>query len=211
MESQGTSRTLSTTRLEAFSDGVLAIAITLLVLDLALHGTGTPFDQLLRGWPSYLAYVISFLTIGITWIGHSAITDRLERVDGTFMRLNLVFLMVVAFLPFPTRLVAESLHEDHAARRVFTVLYGLTLLVIRVLMVGLDAYARRAGLEMAGAPEADLAEARSSLWWVVLAYSATIVLTYLVPAVGIFLYFGIVVVLIFPFKSIRLKHASPDM
>ena len=78
-------------------------------------------------------------------------------------------------------------------------------------MVGLDAYARRAGLEMAGAPEADLAEARSSLWWVVLAYSATIVLTYLVPAVGIFLYFGIVVVLIFPFKSIRLKHASPDM
>ena len=80
------------TRLEAFSDGVFAIAITLLVLDLAIPESGPALDRVLDAWPFYLAYVVSFLTIGATWIAHTAITDRLARADLGLLRLNLLLL-----------------------------------------------------------------------------------------------------------------------
>ena len=104
------SYSLNTTRLEAFSDGVFAIAITLLVLDLSLPRHGPPLERVLHAWPSFLAYVVSFLTIGAAWLGHTALTDRLMRADHIFLRLNLLLLLAVAFLPFPTRLVANELH-----------------------------------------------------------------------------------------------------
>src|SRR5437763_11934927 len=89
-------RTLSKARMEAFSDGVFAIAITLLVLDLALKPPGSALHQFLEGWPSYVAYFVSFLTIGSAWIEHNALTERLARVDTVVLRLNLlVFLTVV--------------------------------------------------------------------------------------------------------------------
>ncbi len=102
-------QTLGTSRLEAFSDGVFAIAITLLVLDIVVHPPGTLLEQVVHAWPSYLAYTISFLTIGAAWIGHTALTERLTRIDSIFLRLNLLALLVVVFLPFPTRLVSASL------------------------------------------------------------------------------------------------------
>ena len=83
--------------MEAFSDGVLAIAITLLVLDIAVHPPGTPLEQVLHAWPAYVAYVVSFLTIGAAWLAHTALTDRLAQSDSIFLRLNLLFLLVVAF------------------------------------------------------------------------------------------------------------------
>ena len=76
--------TLGKGRMEAFSDGVLAIAITLLVLDVAIRPPGSPLKQFLRGWPSYLAYLVSFLTIGGVWIIHHGLTDGLDRVDQIF-------------------------------------------------------------------------------------------------------------------------------
>ena len=100
-----------TARLEAFSDGVFAIAITLLILEVALRPPGSPLEQVLHVWPSYLAYVVSFLTIGAAWLGHNEMTDGLERTDPILLRINLLLLLVVVFLPFPTRLVAESLHR----------------------------------------------------------------------------------------------------
>jgi hypothetical protein len=100
-----------TVRVEAFSDGVFAIAITLLVLEISIPPEA--FKDLWRGigdqWPSYLAYVTSFLTIGALWLAHHAIFRRLRFADIAVLRMNLVLLMVVAFLPFPTRLVAEAL------------------------------------------------------------------------------------------------------
>jgi uncharacterized membrane protein len=72
----------STTRLEAFSDGVFAIAITLLVLDLALPESGDAVDRVIDAWPFYLAYVVSFLTIGAAWLAHTGLTDRLAKVDS---------------------------------------------------------------------------------------------------------------------------------
>ena len=128
-------RRWGTTRTEAFSDGVLAIAITLLVLDLSVPAS--EFHNLLHGilheWPSYLAYVTSFLTIGGVWLAHHGIFARLRYVDSTLMRLNLLFLMAVAFLPFPTRLVAEAI-RDADAERAAVIFYGGTLFVISFLI-----------------------------------------------------------------------------
>ncbi len=135
-------RFLGTDRLAAFSDGVFSIAATLLVLDIAVHPPGTPLHQVLQAWPGYLAYVVSFLTIGAAWLVHTALTGRLARSDPNFLELNLLVLLVVAFLPFPTRLVADALH-DTGAERVSVTVYGLTLLAIRLLGSALGAYARR--------------------------------------------------------------------
>ena len=102
-------RGLPLTRLEAFSDGVFSIAITLLVLEIAVPIAAEQdlLGALAGSWPSYLGDVISFLTIGWVWIGHAAITSQMERADGLFLRINLLLLLVVAFLPFPTRLMAD--------------------------------------------------------------------------------------------------------
>ena len=121
--------TLRTGRMEAFSDGVFAVAITLLVLEISVPD-GSEDDLLaavLEQWPSYLAYVVSFATVGAVWLGHAAVTHYLDHADAVLLRLNLLLLCVVSFLPFPTRLIAETLeHED--AGKVATTFYGLALL-----------------------------------------------------------------------------------
>ena len=109
---------LRVARMEAFSDGVFAIAITLLVLELSIppgseeHFLRAVLDQ----WPSYLAYVVSFATIGAIWLGHNSITHYLHSANTTFLRLNLALLLVVSFLPFPTRLLAENLGSRASER-----------------------------------------------------------------------------------------------
>jgi uncharacterized membrane protein len=111
--------TEGTTRLETFSDGVFAIAATLLVLEFGVHeAPGADLGhQLVHLWPSYLAYVTSFLTIGIIWINHHYCVATLARCDRVLMFLNLLLLLVVGFLPFPTKLVAQYLQkpDDQAA------------------------------------------------------------------------------------------------
>jgi TMEM175 potassium channel family protein len=143
----GLAHHIRTARMEAFSDGVFAIAITLLVLELGVPD-GSADDLLgavLAQWPSFLAYVVSFATIGAVWLSHTAITEHLDRVDATFVRLNLLLLLVVSFIPFPTRLLAEHIAEQNA-ERVATALYGLTLLLASVLIAVLWRHAVRAGL-----------------------------------------------------------------
>ena len=94
-------------RLEAFSDGVFAIAITLLVLEIAVPlvedgiGSGEVLRRLAEEWPVYLAYFVSFMTIGAVWIEHSALVDALDHIDGVFMRLNLVLLLFARLPPVP--------------------------------------------------------------------------------------------------------------
>ena len=115
-------------RVEAFSDGVFAIAITLLVLDLRVSGQGSLFHQLLAAWPHYFAYVVSFLTIGIMWMNHHTILGHVKRVDRPLLVLNLLLLMGIVAIPFPTTLVAEHLRD--ADGKVATVTYGLVMIVI---------------------------------------------------------------------------------
>jgi len=102
-----------TARLETFSDGVFAIAATLLVLEFSVSATSGPRlgHALLHLWPSYLAYVTSFLTIGIIWINHHYCVQTIARADRTLLFLNLLLLLTVGFLPFPTKLVAQYLQQ----------------------------------------------------------------------------------------------------
>jgi len=188
--------------MEAFSDGVLAIAITLLVLDLAVRPPGTPLEQFLHAWPAYLAYAVSFLTIGAAWIAHNALTDRLDRADVLLLRLNLLFLMVVGFLPFPTRLVADSLHEEVAAERVAVVVYGLTMLAIRLTFILLDSYSRRAHLLLPSDDDPDLQDLRRKYVYVVVGYALTIALGLVVPVAAVVLYFALAIVLVVPFRTV---------
>jgi TMEM175 potassium channel family protein len=123
-----------TGRIEAFSDGVFAIAITLLVLDIRVPVT--EFDNLWRGivheWPAYLGYATSFLTIGGLWLAHHGVFRRLLYANNRVMQINLLLLMAVSFLPYPTRLVAETIRNQDAERAA-VIFYGLSLLVISLL------------------------------------------------------------------------------
>lgn len=114
-------------RLEAFSDGVLAVAVTLLVLDLHLDpGQGSVPDQLSEHWPSYAAYVVSFLTIGVIWINHHALISRVATVDRPLLFQNLILLMFVSTMPFTTAALADFIRHDDADARWAVLLYGLS-------------------------------------------------------------------------------------
>jgi uncharacterized membrane protein len=122
-----------TARIEAFSDGVFAIAATLLVLEIGVGSTpGARLGhELVAIWPSYLAYVTSFVTIGIIWINHHHNMRVIDRTDRTFMFVNLLLLLDVAFIPFPTKLVADYL--SHTGERLAVIAYAATLLVMATL------------------------------------------------------------------------------
>jgi uncharacterized membrane protein len=139
-----------TARLETFSDGVFAIAATLLVLELKLDGRGSVTHQLVHLWPSYAAYAISFATIGIMWINHHAVFRQIRKVDRTFLAINVIFLMVIAFIPFPTHVLAAHLHHDAQAAAFF---YGLTNIFMAVMFSSVWFYAARGRRLIA--PEAD--------------------------------------------------------
>jgi len=138
---------MSTGRLETFADGVFAIAATLLILSVDSHfGSCAPVGatlahQLECSWPSYVAYVVSFLTIGIIWVNHHTVMEQIDHADRTFLMITVGFLMVVAFIPFPTKLVADHLQNpgEHAA----VYAYDLTLLAMAVLYNVWWRYARR--------------------------------------------------------------------
>jgi uncharacterized membrane protein len=123
-----------TGRIEAFSDGVFAFAITLLVLDIQVPES--EFNHLWHGiahqWPSYLGYATSFLTVGGIWMVHHGVFRRVQYANQRVMQVNLLLLMAVAFLPFPTRLVAEAIRNPDAERAA-VIFYGAWLLVIALL------------------------------------------------------------------------------
>ena len=122
-----------TTRLETFSDGVFAIAATVLVLEISIGANerGRLGTALLHLWPSYLAYATSFITIGIIWMNHHTCVETLARADKTLLFLNTLLLLTIAFLPFPTRLVAEYLQKDGEQAAVYA--YDATFCVMAVI------------------------------------------------------------------------------
>jgi uncharacterized membrane protein len=115
-------------RAEAFSDGVLAVAITLLALDLRVEATGhgTLVHQLGQTWPRFLAYVVSFFVIGVIWVNHHALFSLIDRVDRVLLFENLVLLMFVTTLPFTTSTLAEFISEGGSDARWAVLLYGLS-------------------------------------------------------------------------------------
>ncbi len=116
-------------RVEAFSDGVFAVAITLLVLDLKVAGPGhgSITKQLADEWPSYFAYVVSFMVIGIIWVNHHTLLARFVAVDRTLLFLNLLLLMFITVIPFPTALFAQYLRAGGRDSHVAAALYGVVM------------------------------------------------------------------------------------
>jgi uncharacterized membrane protein len=129
-------------RLESFSDGVIAVAITLLVLDIvpptleASARRGLLYE-LGQNWPHYIAYVISFMTIGIIWINHHAMISRLREADHSILILNLVLLMTIGILPFATELMADYLRADHG-QKLAAGLYAGSFLVMSLAFSALN-------------------------------------------------------------------------
>jgi uncharacterized membrane protein len=119
-------RLYESTRVEAFSDGVLAIAITLLVLDLSSRSTpGHVLGDLLRQWPAYLAYLASFGFIGVIWVNHHQLFTRIGAVDAGLLWRNLVLLLAVSVLPFPTAVLSNAFqHGNRFDEMTASVFYG---------------------------------------------------------------------------------------
>jgi uncharacterized membrane protein len=141
---------MTTTRTEAFSDGVIAIAITLLVLDIKVPEPGTHGrlgQALADQWPSYAAYVVSFVTIGIIWINHHATLHRVRRIDQGLLVLNLLLLLTIGVLPFTTSLMAAYLRESDG-QHLAAAVYGGSYLLLGCVFFGLQRYVLSPGRKL---------------------------------------------------------------
>ena len=193
---------LRTSRMEALSDGIFAIASTLLVLDLAIPRLSPHVAEQLRGqWPIYLAYLVSFATIGQAWLGHSVITEYLDRADSILLRLNLVLLFFVSVLPFPTHMLAEYFSSTTAERIAVTV-YGLNLLAISGFTSVLWHYAVAEHLVSQDRSEADLRALTSKLDPSLISYAVVIGIGLVLPEVAVALYLLIALFVIIPFRAV---------
>ena len=134
---------MGTGRLEAFADGVFAIAATLLILDVTVNAPGAGLGHaVLHNWPEYAAYIVSFVTIGIMWINHHTCMQQIGIVDRTFLtRSTSCSWMCIAFVPFPTNLIAEHLHDSGLRAAALT--YGVTLTVTSIFYNAFWFYAAR--------------------------------------------------------------------
>jgi uncharacterized membrane protein len=132
-----------TARIEAFSDGVFAIAITLLILEIRIPaaGSGNLSAQLLRQWPSYFAFVFSFAFIGIMWINHHRLFTHIKRSNNALLFLNLLLLLGVCAVPFPTAVLAQ--HLGQSDQRAAAILYHGTYFAIAIFFNILWRYASR--------------------------------------------------------------------
>ena len=202
-------RGLRTGRLEAFSDGVFAIAITLLVLEISIPAGSE--DDLLGAfadqWRSYLAYVVSFATIGVRWLEHAVITEYVERANGVFVRLNLLLLMVVSFIPFPTKMLAEYGGDDEAGP-IATTIYGITLLVAGTLVSVVWGYAVEARLVRPDMAKELVRDLTTRLTPGIAGYVAMIALGLFFPDVAVFGYLVIAVFLLVPLELLRQRRRA---
>lgn len=196
-------RLLPTTRLDAFSDGVFAIVITLLVLELDVPESAARLLEDLRAeWPSFLGYLVSFAFIGGVWVEHSNLTRLLRATDGVFLRLNLLLLLFVTVLPFTTSLMAT--HLSDAARRPATVAFGLNLTLAILMSNVLIAYAVRNADLTDEAGRAELPALARERWSVAVLMAASTLLAAFLPQLAVAFYLAVAVLLLVePFRLLR--------
>ena len=178
-----------TTRFETFSDGVFAIAATLLVLELSVSGDDLG-HALVHIWPQYLAYVTSFLTIGIIWMNHHHTVSLIARTDRTMLFINNLLLLTVAFLPFPTKLVGDNLRggDEQAA----ALAYAGTLVAMAILHQVWWQYARRNRRLIADeTPDSALRAVDRAYWPGVPMYAAVFVVAFFSPLAAVLITFAI--------------------
>jgi TMEM175 potassium channel family protein len=214
-------RLLPTSRLEAFSDGVFAISITLLVLELHVpNGHEALVRALGHEWPRYLGYLVSFAFIGGVWIAHSNMTRFIKAADPTLMRLNLTLLLFVSFLPFTTAIVATHLfatvlpladdtvlQPGSPAERVAVVLFGLNLTLAAFMVYRVIRYAARTpGMAADDVAEEELqAFARERRAAALFQGGATVLGAFL-PVIAIIFYLAVSLVFIVePLRRVRIR------
>ncbi len=200
-----------TGRLETFADGVIAIAITLLILEVKVPTARG--DQLaaavVHAWPSYAGYAVSFLTIGVIWVNHHHMFKLIERTTHAFLVLNVVFLMTIAFLPWPTALVAEYI-RDPAGRHVAAAVYGLTMVAIAVMFNVVWWYASNRGrLLIPGLDPTALARTARSYLLGPIVYGAAALVAPLNAFVSLSIYAALAVYWLLPGTGPRASGPAP--
>ena len=186
---------MPTTRLEAFSDGVFAIVITLLVLDLKVpESPDRLLGQLADEWPFFLGYLVSFAFIGGVWIAHTGLTRLLDAADSVFLGLNLILLLFVSFLPFTTKLLTT--HMVDAGQRVAVVMFGANLTLAGLMSSLLVSYVARAYELSGGFDPADLAWLVRQRWAGVALTTLSTVISALLPKAAAVFYLVLSLLLI---------------
>jgi uncharacterized membrane protein len=201
-----------TGRLETFADGVIAIAITLLILEVKVPpvGGGRLAFAVAHEWPAYAGYVVSFLTIGVIWVNHHHMFKLIQRTTHAFLMLNVVFLMTIAFLPWPTALVAAYI-RDPAGRRVAAVVYGLTMVSIAVMFNLVWLYAAGRGrLLVPGIDPAAIARTNRSYLMGPIVYGLAAVIALANAFVSLAIYAALAVYWLLPGTGPRAVGPSPD-
>jgi len=149
---------MDTRRVEAFSDGVFAVAITVLVFNLLpIAKAGIRSHDLAAAWPQYAGYIVSFLTIGIMWLNHHTVLSYVRRVNRITLVLNLFLLMTVVAVPFPTALVADNLGSgpgsSPASARLAAIVYGLVMIAMSIAFSALWMYLTSHAISLGGTAE----------------------------------------------------------
>lgn len=191
---------MKTNRIELFSDGVFAIAITLLVLEIKVPEGDSLGLGLLRLWPSYLAYAISFIVIGAIWINHHAMFSWIVRADQRLLFLNTLHLMFIAFLPFPTAVLAEAFHTG-ADQNIATAFYSGTLTMIGVLVNAMWWYAASRSELLNDAISAEQAKAIGKRFLVgPIGYGVATILAFVSPWLSIAIFIGLNAYFLWPHR-----------
>jgi uncharacterized membrane protein len=181
---------LPKSRTEAFSDGVFAIAITLLIIEVRVpsSGAGDLAGDLANHWPSYAAYVVSFAIIGIIWVNHHDIFERITTVDRRLLFLNLLLLITVAFLPFPTALLGEYIRKGDNAH-IAAAVYSANMTLIGLAFIAIWTYlARTPALLATGFGTEDVRRARRAAAVGPVLYGLSIPLAFVSPVACLVVY-----------------------
>jgi uncharacterized membrane protein len=181
-------------KLSAFGDAVLAIAATILVLELRLpaHADSHLVHAILHEWPSYLAYLASFVSIGVVWLQQGRLVKALRTADPNLYRLNLLVLLFASFLPFPTKVVVEEfVSSDWNPHPSAAVFYAVTLLALDLAMLAFIRYGARHHRLTAGPLGEERAEVTLRYQPSYVAYAAAAIVGYFFPVAGIALCFAI--------------------
>jgi uncharacterized membrane protein len=202
---------VDTRRAESFSDGVFAVAITVLVFGLLPIGTAPHLGPaLLHAWPRYLAYVVSFLTIGIMWLNHHALMGSLRIVNRSLLVINLILLMGVVAVPWPTALVADHLNgPGMAGGRAAAIVYGVMLFAVLLAYTVMWLYIGRNAAKIAREPDRPPTRLKSAAFMVGLGgYAVGAVVAIFSPGAAVTIY-GLVAVY-YLFEHQPASAASPE-
>ena len=195
-------RRMDKRRVEAFSDGVFAIAMTLLVLEIRRPSAGDPHSlatQLRDHWPSYLAYVTSFLQLAVVWVNHHQVFDHIRRANTALLFLNSLFLMVICVSPFPMAVVAEFLDSGRDERGA-VLLYGSTFTLMAILFSVLWYYAALGGRLIDPAMRESARQITRRFVPGVPIYTAGTLVAFLSPLVSVLIFTGLAILYAIPYE-----------